>query len=102
MAALGVVYGVGGSRFNPNGALTREQAAAILSRLAQVVGRPLPYGAASYADLGSAFDYAKAAIGQVQAAGVMEGVAAGYFSPKTAYTRAQSIATIWRLYNYVR
>ena len=35
---------------NPNGQLTREQAATILVRLADAMGHPLPEGTASFAD----------------------------------------------------
>ena len=40
VAYIGIVNGVGDNRFNPNGTLTREQAAVILSNLANVVGQP--------------------------------------------------------------
>ena len=40
-AYIGVVNGVGDNRFDPDGSLTREQAATILARLAESVDKPL-------------------------------------------------------------
>lgn len=102
MAALGVVDGVGGGRFNPGGALTREQAATMLSRLAEAMGSPLPDAASSFSDNGSISSWAIEAVGQVKAAGIMDGVGNNTFSPKNSYTREQSILTALRLYNLVK
>ena len=98
MAALGVVTGVGDGRFDPNGTLTREQAATMLARLAEALGRPLPMGTASFRDGASIASWAAEAVSQVQAAGIMEGTGDGNFTPQGSYTREQSILTILRLY----
>ena len=98
MAGIGVINGVGGGKFDPDGQLTREQAAAILSRLAEAMGRPLPGAAASFADNASIASWAMDAVGRVQAGGLMDGVGNGLFSPQGSYTREQSILTILRLY----
>lgn len=50
MGALGVVTGVGGGRFDPDGTLTREQAATMLARLAEALGKPLTAQAPTFAD----------------------------------------------------
>ena len=101
MAALGVVNGVGNGKFNPTGPLTREQAATMLSRLAEVLGHPLASGTASFGDSAAIASWAAAAVGQVQAAGIMEGTGGGNFTPQGSYTREQSILTILRLYQKV-
>lgn len=102
MAALGVVDGVGGGRFNPGGALTREQAATMLSRLARAMGSPLADAASPFSDNSAISSWAMEAVGQVKAAGIMDGVGNNTFSPKNSYTREQSILTALRLYNLVK
>ncbi|MCL2045948.1 MAG: S-layer homology domain-containing protein [Oscillospiraceae bacterium] len=99
MGALGVVDGIGDGLFNPDGNLTREQAAVVLARLADSMGLNLPMGAANYADANDISAWAREFVGQMQAAGIMGGVGENAFSPKGAYTREQAIVTIVRLFN---
>ena len=98
MAGLGVVNGVGGGKFDPNGTLTREQAATILARLAEAMGHPLPQAAPSFSDSAAISSWAAAGVGQVQAAGIMAGDGSA-FTPQGAYTREQCILTALRLYH---
>jgi hypothetical protein len=102
MAALGVVNGVGDNRFSPNDKLTREQAATMLARLAAVMGKPLPGHAPTFADGGSVAEWARDAVGQMQASGIMGGVGNNTFSPNGEYTREQSIVTMTRLQAVVK
>ena len=101
-AAIGVVSGIGDNKFDPNAELTREQAAVMLARLADVTGRPLAQQAATFADNGSISSWAIEEVGQIQAAGIMSGVGDNTFAPQSAYTREQSIVTILRLYEVVK
>ena len=98
MAGLGVVNGVGGGKFDPNGTLTREQAATILARLAEAMGHPLPQAAPSFSDSAAISSWAAAGVGQVQAAGIMAGDGSA-FTPQGVYTREQCILTALRLYH---
>jgi hypothetical protein len=102
MGALGVVYGVSDDRFDPNGTLTREQAATMLARLAAAVGKPLPEQAATFSDNTKISSWAIVQVGQVQAAGIMGGVGNNIFDPTGKYTREQSIITILRLFDVVK
>ncbi len=102
MAALGVVNGVGDNKFAPNEPLTREQAATMLSRLAEVLEKPLPSHPSTFADNDSISTWAIDSVGQVQVAGIMGGVGNNTFSPTGAYTREQSIMTMLRLYRVVK
>ena len=99
MAGLGVVGGVGDGKFNPDGALTREQAATILSRLASAVGKPLESADPTFADNSSISSWAKDAVGQMQLYNVMNGVGNNNFAPQDPYTREQCIMTAMRLYD---
>jgi len=102
MAAVGVVSGVGNNRFNPDDTLTREQAAVILSQLADAVGSPLTRHESTFTDSDGISLWAIESVGRVQAAGIMGGVGNNFFSPKSSYTREQSIVTILRLFDAVQ
>ncbi len=98
-AGAGIVNGVGGGKFAPENPLTREQAAAMLVRLASAVDQPLNASTpeTEFSDLSAVSSWALEAVGQVQANGIMNGVG-GAFQPKGNYTKEQSIVTILRLY----
>lgn len=100
MAALGVVSGVGGGAFDPDGPMTREQAATILARLSNAMGKPLSGGSHPFTD--GVASWADAAVGQVYQAGIMTGTGDTTFSPQGEYTRMQSIVTLMRLYALVK
>jgi hypothetical protein len=102
MAALGVVNGVGDNKFDPDAKLTREQAAVMLSRLADALGKPLAAKDATFADNAKISSWAIEGVGQVQAAGIMSGVGDNTFAPKEPYTREQSIITMLRLWDAVK
>lgn len=102
MASAKVVNGTGNGAFDPNGQLTREQAATMLSRLSAALGKPLTAGMPTFGDSGSVASWAREAVGQMQASGVMGGTGGNQFSPKQSYTREQSIVTIMRLYGMVK
>ena len=97
MAGLGVVNGVGGGRFDPDGTLTRQDAAAILMRLAGVMGYEPAAAENSFADRAAIAGYALDFVAEAAAAGIMNGTGDGNFSPTASYTREQSILTIVRL-----
>jgi hypothetical protein len=101
VAGLGVVYGFPDGTFAPDAPLTREQAAAMLSRLALALGRPLEIGPVAFLDTFAIGAWALTPVGQVQAAGIMQGVGNDRFDPGGPYTREQSISTILRLFHVV-
>ena len=99
LAYLKVITGVGDEKFDPDGQLTREQAAAILSRLAGVLDIDLDKAAPTFDDNGSISSWASEAVGQMQAAGIMSGVGNNQFGPQGTYSWEQSIATLMRIYD---
>ena len=99
MAYLGVVTGVSENRFDPNANLTREQAAVMLSRLANAIGQPLMPSAPAFADNNKISSWAFYGVGQMQMSGIMSGIDDNRFDPQGAYTREQSIITILRLFD---
>jgi len=92
MGGLEVVTGVGGGNFNPNGNITREQAAIIIVRLANAAGRPLPPSTSNFVDNAMIESWARDAAGQVQATGIMTG-SGGNFNPKGTLTIHKGITT---------
>ena len=102
MSALGVVSGVGNNKFDPDGKLTREQAAVILSRLANAMGEPAAKSEPTYADNKQISDWAVADVGKMQKSGIMTGVIGNRFDPQGNYTREQSIATILRIWDMIK
>ncbi|MCL1874310.1 MAG: S-layer homology domain-containing protein [Clostridiales bacterium] len=101
-AAIGVVTGVGNNKFDPNAKLTREQAAVMLSRLADAIGNPLTKKTAAFNDSSKISAWAVPEVGQAQGARIMGGVGNNTFAPKDPYTREQSIVTIFRTFNAVK
>ena len=99
MAGLGVVTGTGECYFEPNKYLTREQAAVIISRLAFSLKSNLKTGSPTFNDNELISSWAEGAVGQMQIENIMSGTGDNCFSPKSYYTREQSIATIMKLKN---
>jgi len=100
-AYLGIVHGVGNNRFNPYAPLTRQEAAVMLARLANAIGRPMPASTSTFVDNPQIADWAIAAVGQMQASGIMGGVGGNRFSPGEPYTREQSVVTMTRLLDWL-
>jgi len=105
MAYLEVVNGVGNNRFDPNGTLTRQQAAVMLTRLAAAMWHPFPFGSPrqhiTFADIESVAPWAVEGVTRVNAAGIMGGVGENNFAPHLPYTREQSIVTMLRMFDMV-
>jgi len=101
-AYIGIITGTGNNNFSPNMQFSREQAAVIITRLAEAIGQPLPIFTATFADNADISSWARAQTGQVQSAGIMEGVSGNRFNPQGTFTREQSIITMLRLFDYLR
>lgn len=101
-AYLGVVNGTGNGQFSPHATLTREQAAKIICKTAELLGAPLPENPEKiWADAAEIGSWAGGFVSAVDAAGIMQGVGGGRFSPKTALTREQVICMMARTLTYV-
>jgi hypothetical protein len=98
MYGLGVVRGRTGTTFDPDTAVTRAEAAAIISRFYQAVSRPR--WSASCSDAVNPFDdatghWSEPNITCVNALGIITGTTTGTFSPQATVTRAEA-ATMWK------
>lgn len=102
LSALDIVKGMDDGTFCPDQAITREEAAAILSRMADFL--QYSFSALSdellYSDQALISDWAKNAVSQMRQTGIMIGTSDSTFSPQEAYTVEQAIATMVRLYEY--
>ena|GEM_PF-111616 len=98
--SLGIVMGIGDGLFNPGGGISRQEAAVMLTRTAKLLGKNNLYTAAAFEDSALAADWAIESIRYAAGASIMQGTGIG-FDPLGAYTREQTIATIYRLYNLV-
>ena len=99
---VGIMTGVAKDRFQPEGTVTREQAAAVLSRLiAYLTGSaPQATGEPNYQDAGDLSDWARECVAAVSENGIFRG-ADGLFRPKDSITRQEMILTFDRVFtNY--
>lgn len=94
LADVGVLTGFADGSFRPGDPVTRGQLASMIARASQALGRPLPAGTASFADVPIGGTHADA-IGALVGANVVRGHPDGSFRPAVHVTRAQT-ATMLR------
>ena len=97
--ANGIVYGIGGNRFDPNGYATREQVVAILFRYIGYHGKDNSSrkDLSKFTDAASISDYAKEPMQWAVSSGIMAGTSATTLSPMEATTREQLAALLVRM-----
>ena len=100
-AYAGLVQGVGGNRFNPDGHITRQDAAVLLYRAANAIGSPFIAYGPGFADYDATASWALESISAVQAAGIMGGVGNNRFAPQDAFTREQSVVAVNRVFDFI-
>lgn len=94
-AENGVVYGTSASTFSPNASVTREQVAAILYRLGDLLGKDVATFSplTGFNDAAAVSEYAKTALMWAVDVGILRGTDKNMLNPKGAATRAE-MATI--------
>lgn len=87
---LGIITGVSDTKFKPGDKITRQQAAVMIHRLMQHKGytNTATSSALNFTDSAKVADYAKEAVAELQAQGIMTGYN-GKVNPKNNLTRAQ-------------
>ncbi len=105
-AALGIVNGRGNGLFAPNDTITRQEAAAMLTRLAKCLGKSTGGAAMSFSDTAPLANWAKEGITYISSVAdptngkrVMNGTGSNRFSPFGLYTREQAYMTAVRLFH---
>lgn len=95
---LGFVYGVDKERFDPNGTLTREQAAAMLGRVYEKFHGPVPYAEATpFADDRKISAYAINGVALLARNGVVGGIGNNEFAPKKTLTVQEAVIMALRM-----
>ena len=92
----GVMNGVGGGLFQPNGTTTRAQVVTMLWRLE---GSPACVGMSEYSDVDNEEWYGPA-VRWANAEGIVNGYDDGRFGPNDAVTREQLVAILYRYAQY--
>lgn len=98
--ALGIVNGVGNNLFNPDGDITRAQAATMLMRTANIIGdySAFPY---VYDDAVKIPDWARESVYSARAFGIMIGTDMNEFLPEKTFTREEAYITVLRLFDVI-
>jgi len=92
---LGIVQGVTATNFNPNGELTRQQAALMLYRLLKAYGVDMVYSEPNFDDANKLSGEVREAVGALQALKIFEG-SNGNFNPTDKLTRMQMAKVLQR------
>ena len=100
--SIGAAYEAGivsgdGDTFRPEDKITREEAAAILSRLEAVKNAEIKNAAAVFTDDGEISPWAKTAVDTMTALGIISGIDEGVFAPKAEMTRAMTVVMLARI-----
>ncbi|HOJ11287.1 MAG TPA: S-layer homology domain-containing protein, partial [Clostridiales bacterium] len=100
--ALGIVNGIGGNKFNPNGEISRQDAFVMLYRAMKKYSR-LPDSISNsnpeFKDFGDVSDYALESIESFTKSGIVKG-SGGYLNPKDTTTRGEAAALFRRIIKY--
>ncbi len=98
LSSLGILNGYTDNTFKPENLITREEAAAVLSRLCNYLGIWSSDYSEPYGDDSEIESWAKSSVYKMRNAKIMNGTAENTFSPDSEYSRIQSVATMLRVY----
>lgn len=99
---LGIVNGKGDNKFDPDGTLTREEAAKLVTAAAEQMIYIYTDKELTYSDRGSVSRWAYYSVQWVTDKGIMTGMDDNRFNPGAYYTVEQAITTINRLLSHLR
>lgn len=104
--AAGLLQGDASGTFRPNATITRQEMAVLLNRALQnnhLLSTDAKESAQTHAnrfpDLGESATWARQAIVNLDASGLLQGNETGLFKPKQSLTRAESASIMYRLLN---
>lgn len=102
LCALGIVTGKDAEHFDPDGTITREQAATLLCKTAELYMWAGVNSNLKYEDANQISPWARFYVTWANENGIMTGITAKEFSPQGGYTVEQAVATIVRLYRLIK
>ena len=94
--ALGIINGTSSSKFSPNGTLKRAQIAALINRVAKVVGIATEGYTHSFEDITDNYAWVNAELGWPSTVGIINGVSSTRFNPSGDLTTEQAILITYR------
>ena len=97
VAEAGIIRGRGDGRFAPEEPIAREEMAVMIMRALALMAGPSdgePAAGLPYRDLAEISEWAREAVAQAHALGIMNGRGGGLFEPKGTATRAESAKVI--------
>ena len=100
--ALGIINGMGDGRFAPDSALKRSQIAAIINRVAKVMGVDTSGYAHSFTDITDNYSWVGPELGWPVHVGIINGVGDNRFNPGGDLTTEQAILITYRALNALR
>lgn len=92
--ALGIINGIGNNQFYPDGTLTRAQIAALVNRVANVVGVNTSGYTHNFTDVVG--HWSSPELGWPSQTGILKGVGNNLFNPNGPLTTEQAIVTAYR------
>lgn len=98
--ALGVLYGVGDGRFSPGSTLTRSQVAAIVNRVAKVMGINTDGYSHNFVDVRG--HWVDPELGWPYQMDIINGVGQNRFDPESKLTVEQAIAVSYRAFQVLK
>ena len=102
-AELGFVYGITDDTFAPDSLVTREQAAAMLSRVYTKLGGELPaVEAPTFDDDGSVSDWARDAVAFMSDKGIVSGMGDNCFDPQGSASIEQALSIALRMFKNLK
>lgn len=102
-AELGFVYGITDDTFAPDSLVTREQAAAMLSRVYTKLGGELPaVEATTFDDDGSVSDWARDAVAFMSDKGIVSGMGDNCFDPQGSASIEQALSIALRMFKNLK
>ena len=100
--ALGIINGTSKTKFSPNGTLKRAQIAAIINRVARVLGIETEGFTHEFNDITDNYAWADSELGWPVHAGIVNGVGQGRFNPGGDLTTEQAILITYRALGALR
>ncbi len=97
-AEAGLINGRGNGIFDPDGAVTREEAAKLFVTLARFIGLEPAYEPARFTDMDSVSPWAAEYVTEASAYGYMNGDENGAFLPAGPLSAEQAVVVLARLY----
>ena len=94
--ALGIINGTSSSKFSPDGTLKRAQIAALINRVAKVVGVETEGYTHHFEDITDNYSWVDSELGWPSTVGIINGVSSTKFNPGGDLTTEQAILITYR------